>query len=99
MGVYDLRLTNDAFWGLTLRQFVLLGERHRDQEKRADRRAGGIIAALYNIHTRTSETDPVKDWQDYFTEWKEESADQTEEQMFETMLLLTKSTEGLEPST
>lgn len=70
-------------------------ERYRDREKRADRRAGGVIAMLYNIN-RDSKTDPNGlDWMDFFTEWKEEPEEQTEEQMFMTMMMLTKRTEGL----
>lgn len=82
-----------------MRQFELLADRRAVELKRADRRAGGIIAALYNIHTRSSETEPVKDWQDYFTEWKEGPEEQTEDKMFETMMRWTQATEGLEPLT
>lgn len=65
-------------------------ERYRAREKRADRRAGGVIAAMYNINTREKETDPVQDWTDFFSEWKEpteEPEEQTEEEMFEIMKL------------
>jgi hypothetical protein len=75
--------------------FSLLVERRQRQTKQEDRRAGGIIAALYNLNSRTSETDPIRDWQDFFTEWKEPEADQTEEEMLEMMLAFTKQTEGL----
>lgn len=73
-----------------MRQFELLADRRAFELKRADRRAGGIIAALYNIHTRSSEADPMQDWQDFFTEWKEPITEQTEEQMFESMMMWTK---------
>jgi hypothetical protein len=56
--------------------------------KMADRRAGSIVAALYNVHTRQEETDPVREWDDFFTEWKgpaKEVEEQTEEEMFEIM--------------
>jgi hypothetical protein len=74
----------------------LLGERHRDRVKREDRRAGEIIAILYNIN-RDSEKDPKGiDWQDVFLEWKEEPKEQTEEEMLALMqLFATKSNEGL----
>lgn len=58
------------------------------------------MAALYNLNTRSSETDPVQDWQDFFTEWKEdqpEEPEQTEEEMFQIMSGFAKSrTEGLD---
>lgn len=75
----------------------MLADCFKERVKREDRRTGGVIAALYNIHTRASETDPIHDWQDYFPEWKEEQpiVAQTEDEMFETMKLLAKRTEGL----
>lgn len=78
-----------------MRQFDLLAERRTLELKRADRRAGGIMAALYNIHTRASVTDPIQDWQNFFPEWKEPLPPQTEDEMLEAMMLWTKSTEGL----
>lgn len=75
---------------------MALVERHREMQKRADRRAGGVIAALYNVHTRTEETDPIRDWWDFFPEWKEEPEEQTEEEMLAVMqMFATKSNEGL----
>lgn len=75
--------------------FSCLVERHNENVKRADRRAGEIIAILYNIN-RDSERDPHGlEWQDVFPEWKEPEKEQTEEEMFATMMLFTKSTEGL----
>lgn len=50
---------------------------------------------LYNIN-RDSTTDPQGlDWDDFFTEWKEPIESQTEDEMFQMMMLLTKRTEGL----
>lgn len=81
---------------MTPRQFRCLTLRYERKVKQEDRRAGGVIAALYNIHTRESETDPVKDWQDYFPEWREEQREQTEDEMFELMqLFAAKNNEGL----
>lgn len=54
-----------------------------------------MIAALYNVHTRTSETDPVQDWTDFFTEWKKEPREQTEEEMIEVMRAFATSTQGM----
>lgn len=80
---------------MTPRQFDFMWERFRDQQKRADRRAGGVIAMLYNIN-RDSKLDPNGlDWMDFFTEWKEPSRPQTEDEMFQAMIMWTQSTEGL----
>lgn len=50
---------------------------------------------LYNIH-RDAKMDPHgKDWDDFFSEWKEPLKDQTEDQMFQTMMMLAKATEVL----
>lgn len=54
-----------------------------------------MVAALYNLNTRTEETDPVAEWWDYFTEWKPELEPQTEDEMFHTMMLFTKQREDL----
>jgi hypothetical protein len=83
---------------MTFREFVLRAERHKDWLKREDRRAGVIVAALYNLNARTSETDPVQNWDDFFIEWKEPTKEQTEEKMLQAMMLFAKSTnEGLKP--
>jgi hypothetical protein len=81
---------------MTPRLYGLMVERFREQNKREDRRAGGIIAASYNLN-RANVTDPVFDWWDFFTEWKPPQEEQTEEEMLRTMMSLfsTKSTEGL----
>lgn len=54
-----------------------------------------MVAAMYNIHTRQAETDPLHGWQDSFPEWKERQPIQTDEQMLQAMMMWTKSTEGL----
>lgn len=70
-------------------------ERYREREKRADRRAGGVMAALYNLQTRAQETDPILDWDDFFTEWKGPPKEQTEEEMYEKMLQFAAMTQHL----
>lgn len=80
---------------MTPRQFNYLAERHQERVKREDRRAGEIVAMLYNAN-RDSEKDPSGlDWRDFFPEWKEKSTEQTEEEMFKAMLMFTKQREGL----
>lgn len=80
---------------MTPRQFSLLTDRYREQVKREDRRAGEIVAMLYNAN-RDSEKDPSGiGWMDVFGEWKEQPTEQSEDQMFEAMMLWTKRTEDL----
>lgn len=74
------------------RMFSLLAQRHEVRLKREDRRSGGIIAALYNIHTRSSESDTVHDWTDFFREWQPV---QSEDEMYKTMLVWTGAPGGL----
>ena len=79
---------------MTLRLFLKLAERHRERTRREDRRAGEIIAILYNIN-RDSQKDPKGlDWQDVFPEWKEEEP-QSEDEMFEAMQLWVGAPGGL----
>jgi hypothetical protein len=80
---------------MTLKQFVMRAERHRESVKRADRRAGGVIAMLYNLNRDPEKDRDGIDWQDVFTEWKEKLPEQTEDELYEAMLLWAKSTEGL----
>lgn len=76
------------------RQFGLLVKRYQRHREEADRRSGEIVAMLYNAN-RDSEKDPNGlEWRDFFPEWKPEPQEQTEEEMFQTMMLLAKSTEG-----
>lgn len=50
---------------------------------------------IYNAN-RNHEEDPAgKVWRDFYSEWKPEVEEQTEEEMFQTMLLFTKAREGL----
>lgn len=80
---------------MTPRQFDYLVKRYREGIKREDRRAGEIIAMLFNAN-RDSETTPAIDWQDVFLEWKEGPREQTEKEMFEMMQMFTARTnEGL----
>jgi len=78
--------------------FSFLVERHNDRVKREDRRAGEIVAILYNANRNVEDDPKGLDWQDVFPEWKEEREEheQTEEEMFALMkMFAAKSTEGL----
>lgn len=78
------------------RKFDYLVERHKDRMKRADRRAGEIVAILYNLNRDAKEDPRGIDWQDVFPEWKEVPEEQTEEEMLEIVKAFAASTtEGL----
>lgn len=79
---------------MTPRQFQLLGERFQEARKREDRRAGGIIAMLYNIHRDPEKDSNGLEWWDFFLEWKEDT-EQTEEAMLEVMRIWAASTKAL----
>lgn len=73
----------------------MLAEWHRDQVKREDRRAGEIVAILFNLNRDVAKDPNGIDWTDVFPEWKESAAPMTDEQMFENMMLHAKRTEAL----
>jgi len=50
IGIYDLRLKSEIFWGLTPIEFHALVQRHIIAERRQDSRAALICAVLANIH-------------------------------------------------
>lgn len=91
--VFDLGLTNEQFWDSTHRQTAYLTDRYNERRKQEDRRAGGIIAMLYNINRDSTKDPEGLDWDDFFTEWKPPQPEQTEEEMFNTMMLLAKATQ------
>ncbi len=43
-----MRLSDEGFWGITLRQFMLLLDRRNAQIKREDRNLAEVLAAIYN---------------------------------------------------
>lgn len=73
-------------------------ERYRERNKREDRRAGEIVALLYNVNRDSEKMPDGIEWTDIFPEWKEEQTEgegQTEEEMLNVMFALKASTEGL----
>jgi hypothetical protein len=83
---------HDLFWALTPRVVWMLLDRHKDQRRADDRRAGEVAAMIYNAH-RNAEKDPKGwTWEDVFPEHKKAPAPQTDEQMFGTMMMLATAT-------
>lgn len=80
------------FWGLTLRQFTLIAERHKEHERRKDQRAGDVLAMLYNINRDAKKDPDGKTWLDFYPEHKPPKKPQTEEQMLEAMKMWAAAT-------
>ena len=54
VAVYDLGLTTEQFYALTLRQFMTLHERFKEAERRLDRRCARIAAVIVNMSGKYS---------------------------------------------
>lgn len=50
IGRYDLRLTDDDFWGLTLKEFNLLMKRHKEQRSAEMFNSALICATIANVN-------------------------------------------------
>ncbi len=50
IGRYDLRLTDDEFWGLTLKEFNLLMKRHKEQRSAELYNSALICATIANVN-------------------------------------------------
>jgi len=85
VGIYDLRLTESAFWSLTLRKLALLIKRHSLEQERQDYRSAMICTLLYNINRGKGKKalSPT----DFMPRAKTEK---TAEQMFQTVKALNK---------
>jgi len=83
-GRYDLQLGEDEFWGLTLREFNALSERHKDNQDWLNYRAALICAVMANMW-RDSKTKPYTP--DDFMPTKKVKH-QTPEQMLVTVKIL-----------
>lgn len=78
-------------WDLTLRQIEALGERHEAHERAQDRRAGEMVAMLYNVH-RDQKKDPKgATWLTFFPEHRDETV-QSDEEMLNAMMLWARTT-------
>lgn len=70
---------------------MALTDRHFEHERRQDRRAGEIVAMLYNAHRDQKKDVKGATWLDFFPEDKEETV-QTDEQMLEAMKMWARVT-------
>jgi len=53
VAVYDLHLTSEQFYALTLRQFSALQNRFVESERRKDRRTARIVSHIVNMAGRS----------------------------------------------
>ncbi len=73
-----------------MRQYVKLLERYKEGLARADRRAGEVVAMLYNVN-RDGQKDPKgRDWTDFFPEHKPPKKVMTDEEMLDVGMMWTK---------
>lgn len=91
-GVYDLGLDSATVWTLTPRQFGFLSERHAMAVRMADRRAGEVVAMLYNANRDTKKDPEGATWLSFFPEHRAEPVAQTDEEMLAAMTLWAKAT-------
>lgn len=49
-GIINLGLSDDQLWRLTLKEYSLLVDRYMENEEKADRRVGRLMAMLANLN-------------------------------------------------
>lgn len=81
-------MTEDAFWGLSLPLFVRLWERHKERERKADRRSGEVVAMVYNMGRDTKRDPKGWSWLNVYPEHKPPVRPQTEDEMLLAMTML-----------
>jgi hypothetical protein len=77
-------LRDDRFWALTPRLFRLLQDRWYEHERRQDRRAGEMVAAIYNVNRDPKKSDIFK-WDEFFPGRSVARRQQTDEEMLMAM--------------
>jgi len=86
MGRYDLNLIEDDFWGLTLKEFNALAERHESNQEWLNYRTALVCAVLAN-----TSRDPKRKRQPFVPDDfmpRKEHVGQTPGQMFAAVQLL-----------
>ena len=88
-GRYNLQLSEDEFWVLTLREFIALSERYKDSQDWLDYRAALICSVMANLWSDTRKRKKPYSPSDFMPEGrKERSVQQTPEQMFTIVKML-----------
>lgn len=86
-------LRDDQFWALTPRLFRLLQDRWYEHERRQDRRAGEMVAAIYNVNRDPKKSDIFK-WDEFFPGRSVAKRQQSEQEMFDNMMAWVAKTGG-----
>jgi len=89
-GRYDLRLSEDEVWGLTLRELRALSDRHKDSQSWLDYRAALICTVMANMWRDPKSKALVPS--DFMP--GEKTSQQTPEQMLATVKLLNSAYGG-----
>ena len=82
--VYDIGLTTEQFYSLTLRQFMALHDKFRESERRLDRRCARLAAVIVNTAGKFSKKSYTED--DFMPGGKE-----PKQQSMEEMIAILKS--------
>ena len=98
IGRYDLKLNEEEFWGLTLKEFGLLVERYNAEIERQDFRVALVCALIANIYRddkRHPEPFTPQDFlPDYGTVVRREPMEEDEKEELDYLLELTKNLGG-----
>ena len=96
VGRYDLKLSEEELWGLTLKEFGLLVERYNAEVERQDFRVALVCSVLANIYRddkRRAEPFTPEDFMpDYGT--RREPVEEDEKEELDYLLELTKNLGG-----
>lgn len=87
-GRYNLRLSEDEFWGVTPAEFVALVERYKEEQTWLNWRAALVCAVLANIYRDTKRKSQPFTPEDFMPGHEKEEP-QTVEQMESTLKMLT----------
>ena len=91
IGRYDLRLTDEDFWGLTLREFNLLMKRHKEQRSAEMFNSALICATIANVNRSKGRAYTP---QDFMPKEKEKKIKMKIEDMLSVLKVVTASNGG-----
>lgn len=91
IGRYDLRLNDEDFWGLTLREFNLLMKRHKEQRSAEMFNSALICATIANVNRSKGRAYTP---QDFMPKEKEKKIKMKIEDMLSVLKAVTASNGG-----
>ncbi len=91
IGRYDLRLNDEEFWGLTLREFNLLMKRHKEQRSAEMFNSALICATIANVNRSKGRAYTP---QDFMPKEKEKKIKMKIEDMLSVLKAVTASNGG-----